>query len=151
MRFQELSYSCGAATVLNCLKLFDKHTEEPFLRKLCNTTKNGTDEKGIVSALHKFKLKTKECEFTNFKIAFSFILNSLSLGCPLILCFDKWAHWVLAAGKLNKKIIIIDSTNEIKNKKENGIHIYSPKQLMQRWKYKKDKKNIYYAIQVIGK
>lgn len=56
-----------------------------------------------------------------------------------MLAVDAWQHWVLCIGRCVDRYIIIDSSNTVANKAENGIHVISRKELVRRWFHKEKK------------
>jgi ABC-type bacteriocin/lantibiotic exporter with double-glycine peptidase domain len=142
MRLQRGPGTCGAAVIVNCLRVFGKKIPQKRIENLAGTTPElGTNEDGILTALaalsyvgHPFQEKSKNK-------AIEWLDEILQQG-PVILSVDSANHWVAVIGKTVDRYIVIDSTNTQKNLKENGIHMQSKKDLLLHW-YNKTDKNLY--------
>lgn len=137
MRFQETSYSCGAAAILNVARCFGKRIPERVARSIAETTPDGTDEDGIINALATLGLEGKKFSEQYFDSAIEYIRKNLnaSNGYPSIICTQNMQHWVVIIGGTDnyERYIIIDSSRTKRNLKENGIQILSKKELRKIW------------------
>ena len=147
MRFQLRPGTCGATAIVNVLKFYGFNFSENSIIPLSDTTKEGTDDTGIKDALNALQLKHIEITTAKTKEFKAFLDIQLRIGYPIILCFDNWQHWVTLIGVTGNRYIIIDSTNTAKNIKENGVWVYSFRQLIKRSRHKTDK--TFYGIAVI--
>jgi ABC-type bacteriocin/lantibiotic exporter with double-glycine peptidase domain len=135
MKYQKDSFSCGAAAVVNALRCFGVRVPEKRVRAHSATTeKDGTNEHGIRNALERLGFAGDELRMGKEGAAWTGLTESVEGGSPVILLFDRWQHWTVAAGILGKdRIVVVDSTRTKKNKEENGVHVYTRKQLFRRW------------------
>lgn len=133
MRYQKVSYSCGAAAVVNVLQCFGKRVPERIIRARAGTCfEIGTPESGIIKALRSFGHETESLNTSYFPI---FKLNAaIKDGNVAIICTEDLQHWATVIGKVRDSFIIIDSSNTKKNVKENGVWVLTPKQLKRLWK-----------------
>lgn len=135
MKFQRDTWSCGAAVVVNALRVFGVKVNEYTIRGVSGTTRSqGTDEEGIMRAVRAWGFSAAPYTTNSKHNAWEWLHGKLNHGSPVILCFDSWEHWVVAIGSLDDLVIVIDSANFKVNKKENGTQVYTKKQLMRRWR-----------------
>lgn len=103
-------------------------------RKECDA---GTSHKGILTALRHFGgqygISAAEYESPSKNNAWQWIHGCLLHGRVVILCIDRWSHWVLAIGSCDDRVIVFDPYPSKKNKRENGILTMSKSELMRRW------------------
>jgi ABC-type bacteriocin/lantibiotic exporter with double-glycine peptidase domain len=140
MKYQEKSYSCGAAVVLNAARCFGKRIPERIIRSIAETTSDeGTQEDGIVRALGILGLTAHAFTIPDFDLALEQIRLGLVTGNPTILCTWNLQHWVLVIGATDNftRYIIIDSSNSKRNKKENGVRILLTSELRRSWQMRK--------------
>jgi ABC-type bacteriocin/lantibiotic exporter with double-glycine peptidase domain len=139
MRYQEKTYSCGAAVVLNAARCFGKRIPERIIRSIAETTEEGTGEDGIIRALGILGLTAHAFHCPDFGQAVEQIRLGLVTGNPTILCTWNLQHWVLVIGSMDNytRYIVVDSSNSKRNKKENGIRILSTSDLRRSWQMSK--------------
>lgn len=130
MRFQETTYSCGAAAVLNAARCFGKRIPERVARAVAGTTKEGTDEYDIDGALDALGFKGVLFQTDNFDRAVKWMAESY----PAIVCVDNDSHWVVVIGQVDQRFIVIDSIRTRENMRENGVRIMSARELKRVWK-----------------
>lgn len=131
MKYQSKPYSCGAAAVVNALRCFGKKVPEKRVMALAFTTKDGTDEHGIISALRSLGFDGEAFEVDQIGAARSDLADSQ--WEPIIICIQNLQHWVTVIGEHEYGFIIVDPARTIKNKKENGVHIVPWKELKNTW------------------
>lgn len=130
MRYQTKAYSCGAAAVVNALRLFGKKvSEKRVLAHSFTTRENGTDEHGIVSALRNLGFNGDPFE-EETEIEAKAVFRSSN---PVIICTQALQHWVTVISLEDGYYMIIDPARTKKNKKENGIHVVNWKELKRTW------------------
>jgi len=153
MRYQQRPYSCGAAAVVNALRCYGKKVPEKLIRNKAGTNKKKgtqedpeTDEKtgefrpGMKETLRTFGFFGDGFTERTVVDAFTLLDNYLILGHPVIICVQKFEHWVVVVGKLGEdKYIVIDSSRWSYNKQENGVHVMAKKKLTKFWKHKTKK------------
>lgn len=147
MRYQNLAWSCGPASLVNAARSLGKRIAESRIRKLSGTTKDGTDEHGLMNAARSLSLTATPHWSSSDSTAWAFIRANVLDGRPCLLCIDNWGHWVTAIGMIGDRIIIADPTSAKSNQKENGIYSFSRKDLKKRWKHRSEEEP-YYAIAV---
>lgn len=107
MNKQEKSYSCGAFALKNCLSIFNIERSESTIRKHCSTTKEGTNEIGLIKTIEYYNL--------GYKIIYSINPRSFKrrLIYPAIVLSDNLDHWICVLNTKYKKYHIIDSLYNI--------------------------------------
>lgn len=148
MRFQQLSWSCGPAAVVNAARAVGKRIAESRVRKLSGTTKrDGTDEHGLITGIRGAGLTATPHWSTIDTTAWAFVRSNVLDGRPCLLCIDNWGHWVTAIGLVGDHVLIADPTSATINQNENGIHSFARRQLIKRWKHRLEEEP-FYAIAV---
>jgi len=102
---------------------------------LAFTTKDGTDEYGIISALRGLGFEGEAFELAQTGVDINLLADSN--WEPVIICIQNLQHWVTVIGNVDAGLIIIDPARTINNKKEHGIHIVPWKELKKMWLTKK--------------
>lgn len=142
---QETTFSCGASAIKNGLiALGHNRISEKTIRKLANTTKKGTDGKGI---LNTFNLLGYECSELNTKSGKYFkrvLLKTLKEGGICIVLIDSINHWIAVIEYFRRKIVFIDSDFK-KIKQRFNVRYFIP---MCRNYDKFTKQEYYYLIKV---
>lgn len=140
MRYQKDPYSCGAAAVVNALRCLGKKTPERIVRAYSNTTpEKGTDEHGIIAALRNFGFDGESFETEKTSEAVTTLTLNIRRGQPVIICTQNLQHWVTVVGMIGDRFAVADPANTKKNKEENGVHIWSVKQLARNWQSRNGK------------
>lgn len=136
MRYQKVSYSCGAAAVVNVLQCFGKRVPERIVRARAGTCYEiGTPEAGIVKALRSFGRTTELFNERSSPVAkLRDMLGDPGYDTVAIICTEDLQHWATVIGTVGNRFIVIDSSNTKKNVKENGVWILDAKQLKKLWK-----------------
>lgn len=143
---QETGFTCGPASVRNCLLAMGHRVSERRIRELSGTDKNnGTDEKKLLRAIKSLGFQYKEF-YNKSESAFKQrVVYNLKKNNKLIILTDHEYHWISVVDYQNKYLSIIDSWAR-KIKKE-----LTPKELS-RWCLnfnKKTKETYYYGIIII--
>lgn len=142
MKYQKDTYSCGAAAVVNVLRCFGKKIPEKNVRAYSSTTeKDGTDEHGIIAALRAFGLDGTTFQTENKADACALLRKNFQYG-PVIICTQNLQHWVTIIGMVGDwedSYIVVDPARTIENKKENGVRIFTKKQLLKTWQARNGK------------
>ena len=135
MKLQITPYSCGSAALVNALRCYGVKIAEMRVKKLAGTTKDdGTNEHGILDALKALKFKGEMIETHDEDDAWKEIVYGIEIGHPVILCVSNLQHWVTVVGKLGNKFLVIDPSNAMRNKAENGVAVLNKTELLKRWK-----------------
>jgi hypothetical protein len=123
---------CGAYSFRHSLLLLGTPMTKSRARKLTKSTVSGTNETNIKRGIRQLGYKLGEIETYSIKSFSSYLDKSIKLGSPVILwinwdpdSFNDTGHWVVCAGKVGKKYIIIDSAP----KRRKIISLYSLKEL----------------------
>lgn len=133
MIIQPDKYSCGIYAIMNAAMVLGRYLTRRKIAKFTNTTLQGTSEEGIKNALKNLGFKIKELSgHGDYKSLLRKINLSLKKNKPIILCVDKYAHWVTVIGTFGDKYIIFDSSYEKKNKAVNGVHILDESEFLKR-------------------
>lgn len=150
MEPQQRSYSCGPAAVRAVLYILGHNVQEATVRKVAKTTKDGTDQKGLIKAIEHYGHRAFEKENTAIKEAWHWLRSSLGRGKPVILCVDQYDHWVAAVGSIGAEVLIFDPLkNHGRRKKYSGLLVYDVDELAERWRcLEEDGKYHYYGIAV---
>lgn len=143
---QQTKFTCGPASIRNCLLALGYLYSEKKIRNLSGTDKeNGTNEKKIFKALkalgfsYKFFLNKSDKAFKQK------LLYNIKKGNKLILLTDHEDHWISVVGYNNRKLIVIDP-----EQKRNRIEL-TPKELSL-WCLnfnKRSKETYYYGIVIL--
>jgi ABC-type bacteriocin/lantibiotic exporter with double-glycine peptidase domain len=149
MRYQDTSFSCGPAGLVNAFRILGRRVAERRVRALSSCTEEGTDEDGLIAAARALGYTAAPHHSADEKAAWSFVRASLLDGKPCLLCIDNWGHWVTAIAIVGDHIIVADSSNLKKNEAENGIHPMGRRELIKRWRCPSEQEP-FYAI-AIGK
>lgn len=154
MKYQTKPYSCGPASVVNALRVYGKKVSERNLIKACGTIPSGPDdgttEVGIKAGIVEYGFTYSDYEAHSQKSAWDWMEHQLIITkAPVICCVNQWSHWVTVIGKAAERIVLIDPSNAMINKKENGIQIMSKKDFLKKWNCKADK--AYYGCAVLKK
>jgi predicted double-glycine peptidase len=109
MKSQIYPYSCGSASIVNVLRCYGIKKTEKQIIKLANTNPEiGTTEDDIARVLQSFGFSVSCRDHKSFNVGWNWLLRSLN-NSPVILCVKQWSHWIVAIGRLGKKVILFDS------------------------------------------
>ena len=133
MKFQQLPYSCGPASIINALRCFGIRKAEKTIRKTSNTnTKNGTSEEDMIRVLTNLGFRVNKHEQGQYAKAWKWLHNKLKDGNPVIISVRNWSHYVAAIGIIGDKIIIADPDGS-STKSENGVLVLNKRRLKKFW------------------
>ena len=141
MKPQERNYSCGPAAIRAAFHVMGRSVTEKALRAHAGTTNEGTDHNDILRALRHYSQRGKEYETKFHSHAWKWLRRRISAGRPVILCVDRWDHWVTVVGNVGSKILLFDPNSK---SKYSGLRPYSQDSLLSRWNYK----NTFYGIAI---
>jgi ABC-type bacteriocin/lantibiotic exporter with double-glycine peptidase domain len=134
VRYQDLSYSCGPAALVNAVRVFGKRIAERRIRGLSGCTEQGTDEDGLIAAARQLGYTAASHWSADQTAAWSFVRANVLDGKPCLLCIDSWGHWVTVVGIFGDHVLLADPANTKKNSSENGLHSLSRRELLKRWR-----------------
>lgn len=107
---QETPFSCGASAVRNVIKSLDGIVpSEKYVRRVCQTTMQGTTEKGLIRGLIKLGYHTEEFYTENETTFKNRLKKKLTLGFKAIAIIQGSSHWIAVTEYSNKRITFIDS------------------------------------------
>jgi len=144
---QETAFSCGPASIRNCLLAMGYNHSERKIRKLAGSDKvNGTNEKKLLRALRALGFKYKEL-YNKSESAFKQrVIYNLKRKNKLVILTDHEDHWISVIDYRSKHLKVIDP-RETRVKKE-----LTPKELA-KWCLnfnKKTKETYYYGIIILS-
>ena len=131
MRYQNTNFNCGPAALANALEVYGKKVTQEAIAAIAKTTTEGTDEAGLIRATKKNGFVPYKIRMKIGSVAFNDLWIQLGLGRPVILCVDKWTHWVAAVGLVGRKVIISDPAYD------DYVKYMSEDDLLTWWGYKK--------------
>lgn len=130
---QPFKYQCGPFALKYALVMLGKFENEREIGKRAGSTWwYGTDEIGLAKAAKSFNCRMKYFRREIPKEAIKVLSYHLKQGYPCILSVDNWEHWFTVINEQKNKFIVVDSALD------KVIVIYSPNQLLKRWKYVDD-------------
>ena len=107
---QEKPYSCASSAIRNVIESLNGIVpSEKYVRRICQTTLHGTDEKGIIRGLIKLGYSAEIFETSNETTFKNRLKKILIQGKKAIAVIDTHEHWIAVTGYSNKRIIFVDS------------------------------------------
>lgn len=140
---QETEFTCGPASIRNCLLAMGQRYSEKKIRRMCGSNKiNGTNERQIRRAVKTLDFKSKVLYNKNERAFKQRVVYNLKKGNKLIILTDNEGHWISVVDYKNKQLKVIDP-QERRVKKE-----FTPKELANwcRNFNKKTRQTYYYGI-----
>lgn len=135
MKYQKTEYNCGPAAVQNALALLGERVSQDRLAAAAGTTEEaGTDEHGIKQAIIAAGRTYDEHATDLDGLAFGWLWYSLLVGRPVVLCVDRWSHWVVAVGVLGRRIVLFDPARYRHNTDRLGTFSLPKDRFLKRWK-----------------
>jgi hypothetical protein len=135
MRYQSTPYNCGPAALQNALKALRRHVTQTRIAELAGTTEaEGTDEHGLIRASIALDCGVDEISCREPSVAFARVYGALLVGRPVLLCVDRWSHWVTAAGVIGTSVLVVEPGGYQYATKENGVLVLSKDNLLRRWR-----------------
>lgn len=148
MRYQEFSWSCGPAALVNAARVLGKRISEKRARSLASATEaDGADEDDLIAAARALGLTATEHHSADQAAAWAFVRSNVLEGRPCMICVDSWGHWVTVIAIVGDRVILADSANTKKNMTENGIEPLTRPSLLGRWRCPAEEEP-FYAIAV---
>lgn len=112
MKYQQKWFNCGPAALGNALECLNIKVSQDELDRLCGSTLQGTNEKGLIRAITKLGLEPRIISNRNAQSVVTTIGTSIYNSRPVIACVDNWEHWFAVVGLLGIKYIVVDSATE---------------------------------------
>lgn len=142
---QELSYSCGANAIKNCLIMYGEKYSEKRIRELAGTTKEGTSAQGIIKCLKQLGYGYKVYQYSNREAFEKNLVKCLDQDRPVIVLTDNCDHWVAVVSRFHRRLVVIDSTF-----KKIGQEFLISNFSKYAYNYdRKTKKQYYYFIEIV--
>lgn len=140
---QQTKFTCGPASIRNCLLALGFIYSEKKIRMLSGTDReNGTNEKKIFKALKSLGFKYKAFSNKSSNAFKQKVLYNIKKGNKLIILTDHEDHWISIVDYSNKKLEVIDS-----EQKRNKLFLSSKE--LSNWCLnfnKRSKETYYYGI-----
>lgn len=133
MNFQKNESYCGPASVRNALQIYRDRISQKKLADLGGTTKDGSDEEDIKRMILGAGYEVDEFSTDLRTAAWGWAWNSLLMGRPVVLCVDRWEHWVSLVGLVGKNVLLFDPANNRWNVNRNGLQVVYRDTLTRRW------------------
>lgn len=153
MLFQERKYSCGPAALRAALYVMGRVVRESTIRRLADTTTEGTDEYGLFKAIRHYGYTWKEYSDKSPTRAWNRIKRNLNKGMSSLLCIsstEELDHWVAAVGLNGGNVMIFDPENPAsKSRKYSGLKVVDIDDFYSKWAYTKNNTSRYYSIVLV--
>lgn len=131
MQQQKTDYDCGPAALHNALHVLRSRVSLKRISELAGTSEaEGTDEEGLKRAILAFGFVFDEIAYLNASKAWGHLWFSLLAGRPVLLCVDRFSHWVVAIGFCGKTILLFDSQRT----PPCGLIVTNRDRLLRRWR-----------------
>ena len=92
---QETAFSCGPASVRNCLRSMGYSRSERNIRLMAGSDKkNGTSEKKLMRAIRKLGFKCKQMYNVSPAAFKQRVIYNIRKGNKLIVLTDHEGHWI---------------------------------------------------------
>lgn len=134
MKYQQTDYYCGPAALQNALKVLRKSVTQDRIAELAGTSTDGTDEDGIKRAAIALGYGADELAEDEPNKAWARLYGSLLVGRPVVLCVDRWSHWVTAVGICGDRILVVEPGRYAYTARENGVLVLNKDRLLRRWR-----------------
>jgi ABC-type bacteriocin/lantibiotic exporter with double-glycine peptidase domain len=107
---QEKPYSCASSAIRNVIESLNGIVpSEKYVRRICQTTIQGTNEKGIIRGLTKLGYSAEIFETSNEVTFKNRLKKILTQGKKAIVIIQENSHWIAVTGYSNKRIVFADS------------------------------------------
>jgi hypothetical protein len=135
LRFQQTDFYCGPAALQNALLVLRQYVTQRRIADLAGTTDaDGTDEEGLKRAAVALGYGIDEMSFAAPGPAWEFLRGSLLAGRPVIVCVDRWSHWITAIGGCGPQVLVAEPARYAYSVRENGILVVNRDWFLRRWR-----------------
>lgn len=129
-------YSCGPTCIYNALRLLgNADISLGRIKKACGTRPtSGTTENGLQRGLRRLGYEGKAMSWdhkSHGRQALAWVREEHSQGHPVILCVDRFEHWILVAGSKSRSYFVLDP--ERGSSRRAKIYRVSGTELLRRW------------------
>lgn len=127
-------YNCGPASIQNAIKaLRKKAPSQTKIAELCRTSEEGTDEEGIKRALVALGYEIDEWKSDDVQESMVWLVDSLCRGLPVVLCVDRWLHWVTAIGHIGDQFLVFDPARYPHLTVEHHVRVWTRQRMKKSW------------------
>jgi ABC-type bacteriocin/lantibiotic exporter with double-glycine peptidase domain len=134
VKYQRTEYYCGPASVQGALAILGvKYSQDALARCAGTSEAHGTDEDGIKRMMFHAGRVPDELATDSELVAFGWLWHSLLYGRPVVLCVDRWQHWVVAVGLIGKRVVLFDPARYRHNTARLGTFSLPRGKLLKRW------------------
>lgn len=128
MRRQTSDNDCGPTAIANAFEVHHRRVGLRGLRELVGTTREGSDETDLIRALLAYGCGVDAFSGDGALQAGAWILDASAAGRPVILCVDRWDHWVTTIGAIGRQVTIYDPARDT-----GGAFVLRLEDLRRRW------------------
>jgi len=149
LQLQLNNYFCGPASIKAALHSIGLKSNQHTIAAQADTTKEGTDVNGMLTALSYYPVHTWEIDTNKWREAWGQVEINTANGYPTIICVDNYYHWVTVIGKFGDKFLIFDPQ---RHDKTSGITFNNWRNLHWYWRAGKTTRNhegAYYGITIV--
>lgn len=107
---QRNNWSCGPAALRYCLLVHGIDVDVMTLADYAGSTRSGTDETQLGKAAKRAGCRLTPHVRRSHITARRFITRMLRAGTPLILCVEKWQHWIAVLHCSRRGFLVFDSS-----------------------------------------
>lgn len=115
------------------MRALGKVVGQKTVAEAIGVTTEGADEDDILHAIWSFGYSVDIFE-GDCKTQARAWLYRMAPMAPVILCVDRWSHWVTLTGVCGDRFVLIDPERSPRNARENGVWIATARGLLRRWK-----------------
>lgn len=135
MRVQDDDWSCGLVAIQNALEVLQGRVSRRALLQACAANEDdGTPEDEIVRALLSLKFEVDVFESDVPAEAGRWVATSLAAGRPILVCVDRWSHWVTLIGVCGRRVLGFDPAGWSGwRAPADGFFVLRPADLRRRW------------------
>src|SRR6185369_3021310 len=110
LRLQPNGYTCGPAALRHALLAYGRRVSVRRLAHLAGTEYHkGTDDRQLQQAAIEVGYRIRSELFTEPEPASSALKTYLRTGTPVLLCADRYEHWITAVACTGRHVWICDS------------------------------------------
>lgn len=128
MRHQLDDFDCGPTAIANAFEVHHRRIGLHGLRALTHCDPDGADEDDLLRALLAYGCPVDVHESDTPRLARLWLVDSVQQGRPVLLCVDRWSHWVTVIGLVGSDLVIVDPARET-----GGTFVVGFKALARRW------------------
>lgn len=135
MLYQLDGSHCGPAALHNAyLTLGTRHSQRRLGQLAGTTDDEGTTEHGLQRAILATGGTFDEFTTDSQLSAYGWLWHSLTVGRPVLLCTERWGHWVTAVGICGKRPLLFDPARYPYNLERNGLLVVGRDKLLKKWR-----------------